>query len=291
MNSGTEKLTYLVTNYNNEKYIDDCLQSIVNQKNSSWYCLVADDASKDHSVERIKHYTGEKVRLIQNETNIGQINSLNKLIDLATTDIICIVDSDDAIDPDTTDYVIDAFSTSSKTGFVYTNCIEYDEKLKKPVAIGLTSKIPFGPTSSIVNGHVAALQCFRKSAYKLTEGYDLSLLYAEDLDLGYKLEEVSVPYFIDKYLYKYRRVKDSRGRKLENKLLGYKNRKRAKLYALKRRNVRGVLLYLCKLYVNLEYKKCIYSKKGKKVRKYLYTKAMKGLKTIINNMAFRSVAR
>ncbi len=289
--SSTEKITYLVTNYNNGKYIDDCLHSILGQKNPSWFCLVADDSSQDNSVERIKPYVGAKLQLIENERNIGQIKSLEKLIDLAETDILCIVDSDDAIDPDTTDHVIDAFSTSPKIGFVYTNCIEYDEILKTPVAIGLSEKIPFGPTSSVVNGHVAALQCFRKSAYKKTDGYDLSLLYAEDLDLGYKLEEVSVPYFVDKYLYKYRRVEDSRGRKLENRLLGYKNRKQAKLNALRRRNVQGCLLFLCKRFVNLECKKCIYAKTNRKIRKYLCVKAMGVMKKIINHLAFQSVAR
>lgn len=288
---GTEKITYLVTNYNNEKYIDNCLQSIKDQKNSSWFCLVVDDASQDNSVEHIKSYVDENLQLIINKTNIGQIESLRKLIELASTDILCIVDSDDAIDPSTTDYVIEAFNTSSKIGFVYTNCIEYDETLKMPVSIGLSRKIPFGPTSSIVNGHVAALQCFRKSTYEKTEGYDLSLLYAEDLDLGYKLEEVCVPYFINKNLYKYRRVSSSRGRTLKNKLIGYQNRRQAKLNALRRRKVKGILFILCNLYIYLECYKCIYSKTGRKYRKFLYDRSMGIVRLLINRLVFKTISK
>lgn len=286
-----EKITYLVTNYNNEKYIDDCIQSIVNQKNPNWNCLIVDDASQDKSIEYVEPYLSDRIRLIKNNANLGQIKSLNILIDSANTDIVCIIDSDDALDPSATNEVIKAFNTSSRVGFVYSNCIEYDESLSKPLSVGLTQKIPFGSTSSIVNGHVSSFRCFRKSVFKKTEGYDYSLLYAEDLDLGYKLEEVCLPYYVNKCLYKYRRVNNSRGRNIANKLIGYNSRKIAKLNALDRRGVRGFLRTLCILYINFEYKKCVYSKTNRKVGKYIFRIANIGLRKIINRIVFRVISR
>lgn len=286
-----EKITYLVTNYNNGKYVDDCLNSISAQKNQNWECLIVDDMSTDDSVNRIKKYVGDKVKLIINNQNIGQIHSIIKMLDGVQTDIVCIVDSDDAIHADTTDEVIKAFDSSDRIGFVYTNCIEYDNFLMKPISVGLSQRIPFGPTSSIINGHVSSLRCFRRSAYTKTDGYDSSLLYAEDLDLGYKLEEVCLPYFINKFLYKYRYVENSRGRLLERKIAGYHNRAKAKNNALERRELRGRLYLLCKLYIYSEMCKCIYSKQKKKVRKFILERVMSFLKKIINRYAFRSIIR
>lgn len=284
-----EKITYLVTNYNNGHYIKDCLESIVNQKNKNWCCLVIDDASTDNSVQLIKAYESEKLKLVRNSFNIDQVKSLQKLIEISETDIVAIVDSDDALHPEVTDYILNAFNTNQRIGFVYTNSIEYDELLKKPVSIGLVKRIPFGPTSSIVFGHPGHIRCFRKSTYEKTTGYDTSLLYAEDLDLGYKLEEVCLPYFVNKYLYLHRRVEDTRGRKLKNKLLGYKNRMIAKNNAIERRKIRGFLKYLCKAYVYLEYKKCVNSKKGNKIQKNIYHFFMRLVKNKIDGIEFKII--
>ena len=120
-----EKITFLVTNYNNANYIEDCLDSIVNQTNPDWDCWVIDDCSTDDSIDKIKKYLSSKTRLIVNDSNIGQFRSIVKLFDYVKTDIVGIVDSDDAVHQDTTKHLLDAFSKSSRIGLVYTNCIEY----------------------------------------------------------------------------------------------------------------------------------------------------------------------
>lgn len=284
-----EKITYLVTNYNNGQYVGECLRSIVDQENINWQCLVIDDASTDNSVDVIENFISDKLQLIRNTSNIDQVKCLQKLIDLSKTDIVAIVDSDDALELDTTEHVLNAFSKSSRIGFVYTNCIEYDKNLKKPLAIGLSMKIPFGPTSSIVYGHPGHLRAFRKSVYYKTEGYNTDLLYAEDLDLGYKLEEVCLPCFVNVYLYKHRRMADTRGRKIQNKLTGYRNRMIAKNHAIRRRGIKGIMLVLTQAYVFCEYEKCSSSKAGKKISKYIFVFIMINLQKIINAIAFKMI--
>ena len=284
-----EQITYLVTNFNNSKYIGECLQSIIDQTNTNWSCLVIDDASTDNSVEIIRSYVNDKLKLFQNDQNIDQVRSLQRLIDMSESDIVAIIDSDDAIERNTTYEVLNAFSKSKKIGFVYTNCTEYDENLAKPVSVGLSARIPFGPTSSIIYGHPCHLRCFRKSVYYKTAGYNLDLLYAEDLDLGYKLEEVCLPYFLNSYLYKHRKTRDTRGRKIENKVLGYKNRWIAKRHAIKRRGLRGYLWLLCEIYVYLEYVKCVSAKKKRKIVKFISFRFLEITKNIIHNVAFKSI--
>jgi glycosyltransferase involved in cell wall biosynthesis len=284
-----EKITYLVTNYNNSKYVAECLSSIVNQSNNNWECLVIDDCSTDNSVQIIRGHLSSKLKLIENSRNHGQIKSIQKLFNLVKTDIVGIIDSDDAIHPDTTKYVLNAFSISRRIGLVYTNCIEYEENLKTPISIGQAEKIPFGPSSSIIFGRVPSMRAFRLSCYNKTEGYDTKLKYAEDLDLVYKLEEVCLPYYVNMCLYKYRYVPNSRSRKQTTELEMIENHRRAKFNALRRRRVNSGMKYLYYSIIYSEY----YSKKSKclnhKVRKKLSQTLYNRLKSLAHALTFKTL--
>jgi hypothetical protein len=52
-------------------------------------------------------------------------------------------------------------------------------------------------------GYVSRLKTFRRGAYAQTAGYDPTLLYVEDRDLVYKVEEVTALDFLDRPLYHY----------------------------------------------------------------------------------------
>ena len=118
------------------------------------YCLPLDSLLLQNS----------SIWAIKNDINIGQTKSIEKLFAYVNTDIVGIIDSDDAIHQDTTEYVLDGFSKSDRIGLVYTNCIEYGENLVTPISIGQADKIPFGPSSSIIFGRVPHLRAFRLSS-------------------------------------------------------------------------------------------------------------------------------
>ena len=85
---------------------------------------------------------------------------------------------------------------------------------------------------------------FRKKLYSKIEKTiqidDRNLLYAEDKDLIYKLEEQAEAGFIPKVLYKYRYVKDSATHSQEKRNLGAKNHFLIQKEALQRRNIKGL---------------------------------------------------
>ena len=85
---------------------------------------------------------------------------------------------------------------------------------------------------------------FRKKLYSKIEKTiqidDRNLLYAEDKDLIYKLEEQAEAGFIPQVLYKYRYVKDSATHSQEKRNLGAKNHFLLQKEALQRRNIKGL---------------------------------------------------
>ena len=172
---------------------------------------------------------------------------------------------------------------------VYTNCIEYDENLKAPISLGQAERLPFGPASSIIFGYVSSLRTYRVSAYKQTSGYDLNLLYAEDLDLAYKLEEVCLPYYVNKCLYKYRYVATSRSRDESRKLELLWNHKQAKLNAIDRRLDSSIDKWLCQCVVNFEYKAKLSKFRKKSFSKNIYNTLNRVAKWILQKRMFKII--
>jgi len=244
----TEKITYLVANYNCARYIKDCIQSVHDQTDTNWLCIVADDASTDHSIEVIRPYMNSKIRLIRILENRGYIQTLIRLIDESSTDIVGILDADDALYPEATDCILEAYRHNPDTGFIYSNCLRFDEELRIPTGKVGSSRLP--PHKTLLQaGFVCAIKTFRKSYYEKTEGLDASLLYAEDRDLVYKLEEVTRPVFIDRPLYKYRVVPNSQSRDPMKREIGLRNHLQARRNALRRRHIEGVT----RMYYDLKY--------------------------------------
>ena len=79
------KVSVLVANYNNEKYLDQCLNSLLNQSYKNIEVVVLDDSSTDRSLEFIKKYK-DNIRIVKKinkfETEIETIDNKIGFIDL-----------------------------------------------------------------------------------------------------------------------------------------------------------------------------------------------------------------
>jgi glycosyltransferase involved in cell wall biosynthesis len=238
------KITYLIANYNTAQYIADCIESLNEQSVEHWQAIICDDASSDNSIDVINSTLNnkkltEKITLIKNSKNLGYIATLKRLINEADTNIIGILDSDDALMPEATAEVLSIYDAHENYGFVYTDMQSYDEQLKIKYLHNNYCSMKPNDKTSLLTGTVSHLKTFKKSDYFKTPGLDESILYAEDRDLVYMMEEVTDFYFINKRLYKYRIRPDSQtsGDKL---ITGFHSHVNARKKALKRREISGI---------------------------------------------------
>lgn len=202
------RMTVMMANYNNSAYIKEAIESVINQTFSSWELLIVDDKSKDDSLNIIEKFTSDnRIKLFKNNKNKGYIYSLKKLIKLSSSDVLCILDSDDALMPEALETMFEAHKHNQQYGFIYSNYMICDEYMHAK-HIGNCGKIPEG-ISNITCDCVSHFRTYKKSAYLKTDGYDESILYAEDKDITFKLEEVTKLLFVDEILYKYRVVSNS----------------------------------------------------------------------------------
>lgn len=91
------KITVLVAVYNAEKYLRDCLDSLVGQTLKEIQVLCVDDASTDHSWSILQEYANldKRIEIIHLDKNGGQANARNIALKLAKGLYTCFLDSDD----------------------------------------------------------------------------------------------------------------------------------------------------------------------------------------------------
>lgn len=88
-------VTVLMPVYNGSNYLTESIESVLNQTFSNFELLIINDSSTDNSLEIIKSFDDSRIRLINNNQNLGQSISMNYGLDLAITKYIARIDQDD----------------------------------------------------------------------------------------------------------------------------------------------------------------------------------------------------
>lgn len=93
------KISVIVPVYNVENYLEDCIESVISQKNFiDIELILVDDGSTDQSSEIIRKYTENYENILgYHQENAGQSKARNRGIRLAKGEYIYFLDSDDLI--------------------------------------------------------------------------------------------------------------------------------------------------------------------------------------------------
>ena len=90
-------ISVVMTAYNEEQYIADAIDSVLNQKFDDFELIIIDDNSTDGTSEIVREYSQrcEKIKLIINKQNQGQSISRNKALNSSRGNYIAVMDADD----------------------------------------------------------------------------------------------------------------------------------------------------------------------------------------------------
>jgi glycosyltransferase involved in cell wall biosynthesis len=116
------KISVVIANYNNGKYIDQCINSLKSQTYEDIEIIFFDDNSTDNSLEVIQKYYDVKIIKNKKQTNYGSINQLNAFknaINLSSGTLIFFLDSDDYFHEKKVETVVNYFKNdiSKKISF------------------------------------------------------------------------------------------------------------------------------------------------------------------------------
>ena len=93
---GNTKISVIIPIYNMEKYLAECLNTVINQTLKNIEIICVNDGSQDNSLSIIKQYmeTDDRIILVDQE-NLGVAAARNNAMNIAIGEFICFMDPDD----------------------------------------------------------------------------------------------------------------------------------------------------------------------------------------------------
>lgn len=197
----------IIPNYNGEKFIEECLNSVYSLDYPSFEAILVDDGSEDNSA-RIAESSFPKARIIKNKENLGFSKTINKGIKASSGEVIALLNIDTIVRKNWLSELVKSLLSDPKIGIVGSKMLDLDGKTIQFAGavidgIGISrhigrGEIDIGQFDSVreVDYICGASMAFRKSLMEeiglLDEGY--SPIYYEDSDFvvrakrkGYKI--------------------------------------------------------------------------------------------------------
>jgi glycosyltransferase involved in cell wall biosynthesis len=196
--------------FNHEKYLIECLQSVVNQTYNKVELIIIDDFSRDNSREKILEFIEKnpKVKYIFNEKNIGNCRSFNNAFKMSRGRYIIDLSADDVLLPNRIEEQVKKMEESDKIGVV---CSDADYINENSEYLGNSRKklnLPIGNVyEDILAGKsyiMPVTMMIRRTIVEQLNGYDESLGY-EDFDFLVRSSRICEYDYIPKIL-SYQRV-------------------------------------------------------------------------------------
>lgn len=121
------KVSIITVVYNGEKYIEECIKSVLSQTYKDIEYLLIDGNSTDRTFSVAQKYQSQ-IDILISEPDNGMYDALNKGLTLSTGDIIGILNSDDVLaSTKVIEQIVEAFTTA-KTDCVYGNLNYINQK-------------------------------------------------------------------------------------------------------------------------------------------------------------------
>lgn len=125
------KISIVVPIYNVEKYIGDCLESLINQTFTDIQIICVDDRGNDGSMQIVKNYARRdpRIKIIRNWRNRGLSYSRNHAMRHVKTPYVMYCDSDDMFMPDMCEKMYSAIESNQSDVAVSGVRVLYDTDL------------------------------------------------------------------------------------------------------------------------------------------------------------------
>lgn len=127
------KIAFVILTYNSDKFIEDCLSSILKFKSIEYSIYVIDNGSKDQTIEIIKSFSDVNIHLICLEKNYGTTISRNKGLKKITDEqFVCILDSDTIVNEEAIISMINYLQNHKDVGLVGPSMKNINGELQTP---------------------------------------------------------------------------------------------------------------------------------------------------------------
>lgn len=186
------KFSIVIPSYNQAKFVEAALQSVLAQDYKNKEILFIDGGSTDGTMEIVSKYQGQ-LDVCISEPDSGQSHALHKGFSLATGDVLTWLNTDDLLLPGALSDVEKVFSENPKRSWLLGNVIIIDEEdriLKCWRGDGYTPG--FYKLGILSAGGPSAF--FKRCLYESVGGINLNLHYQMDTELWWRFATAGVAF-------------------------------------------------------------------------------------------------
>jgi len=215
-------ITVILPVYNGMNYLQESVQSVLNQTYNDFKFLICDDCSSDESYSYLQTLNDKRIKLYRNENNQGLFPSLNILIKHCNTELIHLWAQDDIMYENCLEETIKfhqkfpdvSFSFSrwhiiNENGEITGKAFECDDQTISPEGHAISS-ILYGS----IAGNIANVTLV-KSEVERAGYFNENMKYCGDFEMWYKLTKTKHAGLSGKYLIKLRNHSGQLSRNLE----------------------------------------------------------------------------
>ena len=207
------RFSVVIPLYNKENFIENTIQSLLNQTFSDFEVLVVNDCSTDTSEQLVARFDDPRINIIQHSVNKGLSASRNTGIKSANANYIAFLDADDLWKPsflEKIDMLINQYPEASLFATKYevlhkkNRIVTHDFKLKNFTKHGIIKN--FFESNLNQSIYYPSCLCVKKMVFEDVGYYNEEVNYSEDVDFNlrahatYKLaywDEAAVTYLLD----------------------------------------------------------------------------------------------
>jgi glycosyltransferase involved in cell wall biosynthesis len=202
-------VSVVIPAYNRVNYIEQTIDSVLDQTYPEVQLIVIDDGSTDGTYEKIKAY-GNRLELLTHpdHCNKGQSASINLGLRQTRGTYIAILDSDDYWAPEKLDVQVNFLEKNPDIGLVYTNgyAVNADGEIIYPM-YGNNHRENNDTAAVLLDCYILLPQnsLVRKSVYDKAGFFEESYRSAQDHDMLIRIAEITRFAYLQDFLFFYRR--------------------------------------------------------------------------------------
>ena len=166
------KVSIIVPCYKQAEYLDEALQSVLDQSYQNWECIIVNDGSPDDTDEVAKKWIEKDDRFVYLYKDNGGLSSArNAGIDKARGEFILPLDADDKIGSNYVTLAVESFHEDASLKVVYCKAEKFGEEE------GLWNLSQFSIYDLAHHNMIFCSAFFRKKDWELVDGFDLNMIY------------------------------------------------------------------------------------------------------------------
>lgn len=201
------KVSIVLPAFNGEKYLEQAIDSVLNQSFSNWELILINDCSTDSTKSIMERYAqnDDRIRVINNEKNFKVPKSLNEGFASARGKYFTWTSDDNVLMPNMLEKLVGILDRYSDVGCVYSNMIEIDENGETICDSFFGNKTE----ADIIATGCGGSFLYRKELALEVGPYDPDLFLVEDYDYWLRIYSRGKVMYLPEALYCFRMHSES----------------------------------------------------------------------------------